>query len=443
MSGRHLPKTEMARERILDMLESGDFKAGDKLPGAREIAAGTGTSLLMAQAAVKTLERDGILEAVPRSGAYLKEGWNFCVMDSNVVFYSPSLPWMPAFEKRLKRKFPGLRLSRKFKRGMLELATTSTVLSNRSDYLDMAPIFKEAFPDQSVFYDEPFKSFRQDGKLLGVPFIFSPRALIYNTDIFKRHSCPTPRPDWTWDDFIGTIRTLRKSLPGTSIFNFSCGSFLWTNFVFHAGGCLFDPAAADPVKLDSRQTLRGLRLFSQIQRELGLKPGESTNASFEKGELAMALQPREILAWFGHLGFKSWNAVPLPTLPGGTGKNTQATDLVCVRRECRDKALAVEFLRFMLSKEIQDFIGAERYGIPIRRSSAGRSVDPSAPGDKVFFDEMANMSAEYNFDSPEISAMVAEGISRIWREGAPLEETAGEIASALRVYMKVRSYAKH
>ncbi len=437
-------KTTIARELILDMLDSGVCKAGDKLPGAREIASRTGMSLLMAQAAVKTLERDGILEAIPSSGSYVKKGWEDIALDSNLAFFDMTLPWIGRFERRLKKKFPGLRLCRGFKRGMIELRTTITVLSGRGDYADLSGVFKEAFPDSSVFYGRPFESFSQNGRLIGVPFIFSPRVVIYNPELFKAASCPEPRPGWTWDDFISTIRTLKKSLPPDRIFNFSHSMQYWMSFVFLAGGALFDPDSSDPVRIDSPQTRRGLSLYRRLQSELGVKDGLHGSYAnlFSDGKLAMMLMPREVRTWFGAAGFDSWNAVPLPSVKGGSGMNSQATDLICVRRECRDWDAVLKFVRFMLSEDTQDFIGSERYGIPIRKSSALKSLDDAMPGDKVFFDEMDRMSAEYNLDSPELSSMIYEGIERIWREPkADIDAVTGEIASAIRTYLKVKSYA--
>lgn len=439
-------KIATARENILDMLEQGLFKAGDRLPGAREIAARTGMSLLMAQSAVKTLERDGILETLPRSGAYIKQGWEQCVIESNLVFYRTDLPWIPAFEKLLQERFPDLRPSRKFKRGMIEFGTTAAVMTRRNDFLDMTPLFKEAFPDPSCFYEKPFRSFREDARLFGVPFIFSPRIIIYNPEIFKKFSCPEPHEKWTWNEFITSVKKLKKHLDGTEVFNFSDSTPIWMSFIFNTGGSLLEPGSPDPVRINTEQTRAGLQLLKELQNTLGLKSakeGKKTSwERFAEGKLAMMLEPREVCTFFKPLGVRKWNAVPMPTVPGTVGGTTQATDLICVRRECKDKDMAVEFLSFILSEEVQDFIGQAHYGIPIRKSSAEKSLDRTNPGDKVFFDEIPRMSAGYNFDSYEIQALIADGIGRIWNENAPIEEATEELASVLKVYLKIKSYAK-
>jgi ABC-type glycerol-3-phosphate transport system substrate-binding protein len=439
-------KTEEAREMILDLLETGSFKGGDKLPGAREIAAKAGISLLTAQAAVKTLERDGLIELRARSGCYLREEWRDVPVDSRVFHFSRNLPWMPRFEKLLASEFPDLKISSSFGRCVFEFRTTTELLSRAHDYMDLARLFKEACPDPSLFFEAPFRSFRQNGRLVGVPFIFSPRVLIYNTEIFKRRGCEEPRPGWTWDDFIGTVRALRAAgQPREEIYTFSTHPTEWMNFVFASGGALFDPSGKDPVRIDSPQTRRGLSLFKELQRELGVARDwsfiEQHGARLMEGRMAMTILPRELRSWFKAASFENWGAVPLPSIDG-RGANTQATDLLCVRRECRDFDKAVALIRFALSKKVQDFIADERYGIPIRKSSAARSLEKGSSRDQVFFDEAARTSAEYHLDSPELSNMIADGIGAIWRQDADIDATTAELASAIRTYLKVKKYGE-
>lgn len=117
----------------------------------------------------------------------------------------------------------------------------------------------------------------------------------------------------------------------------------------------------------------------------------------------------------------------------------QSTDLLCIRKECVDRELAMKFLRFMLSEEVQDYIAAEKYGIPIRKSSAQKSIDISDPRDILFLTEMESMSAEYNLDSPELTRLIQGGIRRIINNGElPLKQSLEELAQAVRVFLIVK-----
>lgn len=122
--------------------------------------------------------------------------------------------------------------------------------------------------------------------------------------------------------------------------------------------------------------------------------------SFVSGETAFLLSERESLCYLKHRNFNDWGVVPLPRMPGGKNVMAQATDLLCVRKECVDPERIRAFLAFMLSEEVQDYIATEKYGIPIRKSSAQKSIDLTDRRDLLFLSEMNSMSAEYNLDSP-------------------------------------------
>ena len=118
----------------------------------------------------------------------------------------------------------------------------------------------------------------------------------------------------------------------------------------------------------------------------------------------------------------------------------QATDLLCVRKECVNRELILDFLRFMLSEEVQDYIAAEKYGIPIRKSSAQKSIDISDPRDVLFLTEMNAMSGEYDQDSPELTTLIQEGVIRIINDTSlPLKESLEDLAHAVRVFLDIKN----
>ena len=118
----------------------------------------------------------------------------------------------------------------------------------------------------------------------------------------------------------------------------------------------------------------------------------------------------------------------------------QATDLICVRKVCVDRELILEFLRFMLSEEVQDYIAGEKYGIPIRKSSAQKSIDLSDPRAILFLREMNSMSAEYNLDSPELMDLIQDGVGRVINDDSlPLKESLEDLAHAVRLFLAIKN----
>ena len=117
----------------------------------------------------------------------------------------------------------------------------------------------------------------------------------------------------------------------------------------------------------------------------------------------------------------------------------QATDLLCVRKECVNSDLILEFLRFMLSEKVQDYIAEEKYGIPIRKTSAQKSIDLSDPRDRLFLTEMDAMTAEYELGFPELTTLVQTGVGYIIEnDSLSLSQALPELANAIRLFLNIR-----
>ena len=61
-----------------------------------------------------------------------------------------------------------------------------------------------------------------------------------------------------------------------------------------------------------------------------------------------------------HIGFDDWQTVNLPMFPGGGDITTQATDLLCIHKANTNPQAAREYIKLMLSPQIQDFIGKQK-----------------------------------------------------------------------------------
>jgi ABC-type glycerol-3-phosphate transport system substrate-binding protein len=306
--------------------------------------------------------------------------------------------------------------------------------------MDLQEIFDKLYPDKSDFFSHPFKNFVIEGRLPGIPFIFSPRAMFYNPEILQSANCPFPEAGWNWEDFIEKIRLLKKSIPPENIFPWIPAAFVWMNLVFRAGGCLLDPESPDPVKIDHPKTQKGLQLFTDLKNELfpDKKDVRNSDNDFYHGKVAFIIAPREILPLFKKTGFNNWRTVALPTIEGGKDISAQATDLICIRKSCADKNMAEKFVKLMLSEEVQDFIAEEQYGIPIRKSSAMKSINMENPNDALFLSEIYKVRSDYNIYSSDLSILIREGLKQIWENGKDVKTTTTELANAVRIFLKIR-----
>ncbi len=426
-------------EKIIDRLEENPV---DKLPPVRQLAQELGTSFPVVQNALTALMRKGILDLKPRQGAYVREGWKDRALDHNMAFFRQNMLWLNDLQNLIANELPELRLRKSFRRGMFELQVTLTVQQNSWEYLDLRPYFQDLNYSAETFFNIPFQDFDSQKGLFGIPWTFSPRVMFYNPKILDRAGCPHPKPGWTWQDFLEIVKHLRKTLPGEQVFNWYPAPHHWMNTVIRAGGTLFDPSDSDPVKIDSPATRHGLQLYRELQELLGIDAKAALTAGytlrFRRGEQAFNLNAYSLIHWLRHDGFQDWEVIPLPSIPGGKDLTMQATELLCVRRDCVDDDLIRRFLTTMLSEKVQDYIGHIGYGIPIRRSSAFTSLNIENPRDAVFLSEISKITAKYHLDSSDLGRLISSGIQQIWQPDANIDEITGELSEAVRLYRKFR-----
>lgn len=436
-------RTTVVRNHILDQLESGALQGGDRLPSARDLALQVNVSFIKVLQALESLVQDGVLETHPRIGTFVQAGWRDRVLHENLSIFNriELLPWIDGIREILAEELPGLRLTHAFEQGVIELKTTIHVQTHHDQYLDLAPVLERCYPDLSPFFTEPFAAFRAGDRLVGVPFIFSPRVIFFNPELFARAGCAEPRAGWTWDEFLVTVGQIRHALPDIQVINWHTQPYYWLNYVLRAGGNLFDAAAVDPVQVDAPATRMGLRCVRELGAMLGHRHAEEQSLKpFARGEAAMALSERELIPTLHHACMTAWRTVPLPMLPGGSDVTSQATDLICVRRTCVRPELIERYLRIMLSERVQNHVAAQRYGIPVRKSSAFASLDLSDPRDALFATEIPKLRSESCRIPAEVRRFVTSGISRILDQDIDIDRGTAELASAARTQLAVQRY---
>ena len=440
-----IDRTAQVRSHILDQLEAGRLRGGDRVPSARDLAEDLGISFLKVQQAMETLAQDGVLEIRPRIGAFVQEAWRERALPENVSIFNrrEALPWIDGLAPLIEDHLPGLRFTHAFPRSILELKTTITVQTNHDDYLDLAPYVDEIFPRKDLFFSEPFAPFRISGRLVGVPLIFSPRVLYYNETIFRRHGVPLPRSGWTWDAFLDTCRALAPKLPPGLTLNWTTMAFFWLNLVLRGGGRIFSADAEDPIHVDDPATRAALQRMRDLGRILGMGAGDPVPAyakRFATGEAAMCIGERQTKSLLHHHRATGWSMVPLPLMPDGRDCTSQTTDLLCVRRTCTDPQLIRTWIATMLSEPVQDHLAATGYGIPIRRSSAFASLDYQDPHDALLIAEIPKMATDPGIADAGLARQVFGGVERLLRESDDLDRDLIDLGAAARTWWRTSRF---
>lgn len=432
-------KTSQVRNFILDQLESGQLQAGDQLPGARELAMQIGVSFLKVQQALEGLCRDGILQTVNRRGTFVQKTWQDCVLPENISIFrtQDEFPWLAGIRDLIDRHMPGVRFTYAFPVGAMELKTTFHVQTHWEQYQDLTELLAECYPDMDEFFSQPFEAGRIGGKLVGIPFIFSPRVVFYNPKLFAKANCPLPQSNWTWDVFLTIVKHLGQTLPADQIVNWHFEPFYWMNFVMRAGGRLIRSGVDQPIQIDSPQTRQGLRYFQELGEALNYQESGATSQKFKYGKSAMYICERQYVHQMMHVGFDDWQTVNLPAFSGGRNITSQATDLLCIHKSCTNPEAALQYIRLMLCPQVQDFIGKEKYGIPIRKSSAFKSLDLTSERDAIFAREISNISADYNQDFPHLTQTLVAGVRQMLQENRNVDQTTTQLANMAKQYMSI------
>ena len=322
---------------------------------------------------------------------------------------------------------------------MYEIVTTWTAQFRQEEYLDLAGFLEEVYPDRSDFFMSQFHSAcSREGRLYGIPLIFSPWVIACNVDMIRAAGAEVPQPGWLWEDFLTLVRRLRKIYSADQTLSLLPLSSLWVNLLFRSGGAIIVRENGKyEVRLDDPRTLNGFRRIFELQQLLGGERhitnfAEATQA-FLNGETALFSGTREDMNFHSAM---NWTCVPLPLVPGGSDRQRQASDLFCVRKQVNNFDEVKAMLRLLLSSEVQEKLGKIRYGIPIRRSAAIHSIDEEDPRDSIFFSEMARIAPDCTLAWPELYRMVFRCMDRIWEDHLTPEEVVPELASAMRVFIR-------
>lgn len=429
-----MDKLQFARESVLHRIERGEFSAEAKLPAAMKYSETAGISFGVVQLAYNSLIRDGILYSIPRQGTFVRKDWRNRILPGCIQTYRPV--WLDLL-KPLKEETPELFLSKSFREGAFEIRFSNDTQLHAGEYLDLTEFFEAEFPDKNDFFLEKIEQFRsRDGKLFGIPLIFSPWVICYHPDLIAAAGAPEPHPGWNWEEFLNLIRLLRRNLPSSLSFRFVPSSSVWMNFFLRAGGEIMGTREEGyPILLDKAASVAALNRLQELHDAVGPENDSSFNyrEAFLRKETAMIVGTRQDAAFHNPY---PWKCVPLPVIPGGRECMRIGGDLFCVRRIVNDFHLVQKLLKYLFSQQLQDRLGALGYGIPIRRSSAIRSFNEHDPRDMVFLSEMAKIHPLNHFAWPELQTLINHALPHTWLHQESPAKITSEVANVLRTIIR-------
>ena len=419
-------KLQNAREYILRNIESAEFKGGEKLPSARDLAEQTGISFTIMQMAFNTLIADGILTSgVSRQGTRVRKDWAERILPNSFLTFRPI--WENLFRDRIHPQVPELFDIKAFHFGSCEIRVSSEAVAKQQEYLDLSEFFESEFPDRSDFFNAQIEQFRShDGRLYALPLMFSPWAFCCDEELFRECGCPLPEPDWTWDDFLSLLRSLHSKLPPQQVLASSKDPTRWLIYLTHLGGRIFE-RHEDGCKavLNTPETLAALQRLQELYHILP-RPEQCAE------RCALQLCTRQDILSYSLKG----RFLPLPHVSGGENFSLMAGDLLCIRRTVNNFDTVRRIIRSVYSPELQQEIGRRRYGIPIRKSAAIQSFAENDPQDRIFFPQMFRIAATPHYAWGMVNGLIQEAMSGFLYSDRTPQDFVDELNPVLQAIIK-------
>ncbi len=394
-----VPLTRQFREILLERFV-GDKKSGDRLPPERDLAGEYGVHRMVVQRTIQGLCKEGYFYRRPRHGTFVSRKTSVL----RIAFYE-----LPAYSfseiiKRFEKKHPDITIEKTevdpkaspiiFEQ-LLESNQVDVVKLSESLFQNFAapdmfkPLDAVKKEEQKGTFSKPWQAFRWKNSFYAVPLAFSPMVIIYNKELFKETGISPPL-DWNWSEFLEIARKLTSGRNSSSCrYAFMCpfSRNQWPVFALQNNGTL-DPNL-DDFNLSSSSVREAVNFLHDLLHRWKVAPvmRESEGGAielFSRGKVAMIM-----MTYYGFPILRQtvdfdWDILPLPR------NRRRATSLladgVAIARNTTSLKSCREFIRFLMTPEIQDYLAKQRSLIPLKEASA-ENVKSKVPVNYQLFRE--------------------------------------------------------
>ncbi|MEZ4530454.1 MAG: sugar ABC transporter substrate-binding protein [Thermomicrobiales bacterium] len=229
---------------------------------------------------------------------------------------------------------------------------------------------------ESDFYPEALALFRPMNKpLMAIPQNLSSLVVYFNTEMFESARLDDPSTGWSWDVFTAAAEKLTRDTDGDgfpevhgvafdpTIHRFAAG-------VWGAGGELFDDVY-QPTKLtlDTPEARTGIEFITNLgPNGIGATPTQADRMllddtqRFLRGQSAMLIQSRRVVAYLRDNAEVPWDVAPLPV--GLVPANVSHSDGIGIWSGSPRKDGAWKFLEFAMGEEGQKILAESGRTVP-------------------------------------------------------------------------------
>lgn len=267
-----------------------------------------------------------------------------------------------------------------------------------TSYIEADPEWKDSFNPSMLSCG------LKEDKYYAVPFDYSSKEMIYNKQIFEKYQLEIPE---TWDEFLEVCETLKQAgvtpLAVGNQYPWVVCHFITTlntklvpEDVLQANYSLENPDFTDPGYAEAFNMMKELYDKGYINNDVNSCTYEMSESMVTEGTAAMVYDETQILSKFEENMKDYWGYFHFPEITGAKGKAgyiTGGPDMFIVNSECKNPDEAVEFLKYLTSREVQSKICKDIAFLPVVKDAA--NAENSLPGTL----EIIN----HNLDAPGIA----------------------------------------
>ena len=308
-------------------------------------------------------------------------------------------------------------------------------------------ITKDVASWESELTPTAVNAFKDDGKVVGVPFEVGEVAFYYNKKLFDKAGVKAEDIK-TWDDFLGAVKKLKAA--GITPIVVGGGEkwpmhFYYAYLVMRIGGehALADAKAGkdggfkNPTFVEAGKRLRELAALEPFQPGwLSTKHAESSGI-FGDGKAAMDLMGQWLLSMQGPnstsgkgLAEEDIGILSFPVLPGGKGKATDTLGGIngwLVSKSAPPEA--VDFLKFFSQEKYAKEAAAKAAYIPVFKGSEAWFTDPLF---KRLASDLAKTTYHQNYFDQDLGPSVGRVINDVSVSVAAGQMTPEAAAAAIQ-----------
>ncbi|MDQ3809633.1 MAG: sugar ABC transporter substrate-binding protein [Chloroflexota bacterium] len=214
------------------------------------------------------------------------------------------------------------------------------------------------------------------GKLYALSYDFGPYIVFYNKTLFQKTGTELPKPDWTWDQFLQTAKSLTKETDGRQIAGLVSSNVFdrVVPWIFSNGG---DYANEDFTKsqLSSPATIEAIQWYADLLRKERVEPeiSDPGNADADRDQFLAGRAAMYINGPWQFINMRSklkddWDVTLLPKGKAGSVAQVAGSGFgISSSTKYREQAWQV--VKYVTSSEGLKKVAAAGRGFPGRKSA--------------------------------------------------------------------------